>query len=226
MLTEGAHAAEFLISEANGARSRENIVILGGVDPNPRVLTAGMVLGRRLTGSATATANAGNTGTGAVGTITVAGAVKQGIYRVIFIEPATNAGVFEVEDPDGIPLGQGNVGAVFAKGGLSFTIADATDFVAGDGFAIQVTNVAAKWLQYDPAGTLGEQVAAGILRADVTAPVATDVPAVAFVRDCEININEILFPNVGITVPLRLNAIAQLKKQGIILRGGEGDGLI
>lgn len=224
MLTEGRHAAEFLISEANGARSRENVLILGGVDPDPRVLTAGMVLGRRITGSATATANAGNTGTGSVGSLTVAGPVKQGLYKVIFIEPAANAGVFEVEDPDGIMIGQGNVAVAFSKGGLGFTISDATDFVAGDGFSIQVTNLDSLWLQYDPAGTLGEQVAAGVLRADVTAPVETSVPAVVFVRDCELNINEVTFPTVGITVAQRLNAIAQLRKQGIILRGGEGDG--
>ena len=91
-------------------------------------------------GSAVATADAGNTGNGAMGAITVGAGAKAGTYRLEIIEAAANAGTFGVWDPDGIMVGTGNVASAFSGGGLSFTLADgATDFVAGDGFAIVVT---------------------------------------------------------------------------------------
>ncbi|NOR64557.1 MAG: head decoration protein [Candidatus Scalindua sp.] len=41
MLTEGQHAGEFIVSEANGSRSRDKITVLMG-----EVLVAGAVLGK------------------------------------------------------------------------------------------------------------------------------------------------------------------------------------
>lgn len=45
-LTEGRHAAEFILSEANGHRSRENVTILGGSAGTGTTLAAGTVLGK------------------------------------------------------------------------------------------------------------------------------------------------------------------------------------
>jgi hypothetical protein len=87
-----------------------------------------------------ATAFAGNTGNGAMGAITATTGAKPGNYSLVIIEPAANAGTFQVEDPDGVFVGRGTVGVAFSAGGLAFTLADgATDFVAGDGFTIAVT---------------------------------------------------------------------------------------
>ncbi len=86
-------------------------------------------------------AKAGNTGDGVLTLANPAfgAGVKAGVYQAVFIEPATNAGAFIVEDPDGIQVGEGNVGVAF-DGVVKFTIADgATDFVAGDGFDVTVT---------------------------------------------------------------------------------------
>jgi hypothetical protein len=47
-LTEGTHAAEFLLSEAPGFRSREAVVLA----PNAAVLKAGQLLGRVTVGGA------------------------------------------------------------------------------------------------------------------------------------------------------------------------------
>ena len=89
---------------------------------------------------AAATAFAGNTGNGAMGSITVSAGAKIGTYKLLITEPASNVGNFIVEDPDGVIIGQGDVAAAFSAGGLAFTLADgSTDFAAGDGFNIAVT---------------------------------------------------------------------------------------
>lgn len=98
-----------------------------------RVLTRVLV-----SGTGTATANAGNTGTGTVGTVTVGATALIGTYKVTVEQAVTNAGLFTVFAPNGQSVGAGQVGSVFSGGGLSFTISDATDFVVGDGFSIVV----------------------------------------------------------------------------------------
>jgi hypothetical protein len=91
------------------------------------------------TGTAVVTADS-NTGNGTFGAVTVSAGAKVGTYRVVITEPASNAGTFSVEDPDGIQIGEGTVAVAFSAGGLAFTIADgATDFVAGDSWTIAVT---------------------------------------------------------------------------------------
>jgi len=170
--TETPHAGEFLVSEAEGTRSRRAITVLAD-----QVLKAGAIIGFLLgatalagantgngamgaitvgaqvekgayvlkiteaqtgLGAATPAAAAGNTGgSGTIGAVTV-GAAKKGVYKVVCIEPASNAGKFTVEDPDGITVGVATVAVEFVGGGLTFTIADATDFVAGDSFTITV----------------------------------------------------------------------------------------
>src|SRR5690348_803786 len=105
ILTEGRHTGDFILSEANGIRSRENVTVLSGED-----LTAGSIVGKTTTGGAAqATANAGNTGNGAMGAITVSGRAKEGTYKLFITEPGTNVGNFIVEDPDGELVGQGDV---------------------------------------------------------------------------------------------------------------------
>lgn len=48
-LTEGPHAAEFILSEANGQRSRENVTLEGGFT-DAGVIVAGTVLGKLTSG--------------------------------------------------------------------------------------------------------------------------------------------------------------------------------
>lgn len=212
--TEGKYAGEAIVSEANGTRSRDAIVVASGSG----ILSAMTVLGRTLTGAgAVAAAFAGNTGNGAMGAITVSGAAKQGVYKLVVTEPAANAGAFIVEDPDGKFVGRGNVAAVFNVGGLSFTLADgATDFVAGDGFNITVSGGSVKFGEFDPAATDGTGTAAAILYDGVDAT-AADVAAVAFVRDCEVNKAELAFVGTP-TDDQKAAAYADLAKRNIIVR--------
>jgi len=100
----------------------------------------GCVLATQETYEAASAAYAGNTGNGTMGTVTVSAGAKLGVYKLTITEPGSNIGAFEVEDPDGVLAGVGDVAAAFSAGGLAFTLADgATDFVAGDGFNITVT---------------------------------------------------------------------------------------
>lgn len=91
-------------------------------------------------GTAAGAAVAGGTGNGTITAApTVGAAAKAGVYRLTCIEPATDLGKFQVEDPDGIVIGVATVGTEFTTH-LTFTIADgSTDFVAGDSFTITVT---------------------------------------------------------------------------------------
>lgn len=211
-LTESSHPGEFLVSEANGTRSRELVTIDTGV------LAAGTVLAKITKGAATGAAVAGNTGNG---TITAAPAMtasaKAGVYRATCIEPGTNVGEFLITDPDGINLGVAVVAVEFSGGGLTFTIADgSTDFAAGDEFTITVAAGSGKYVQFNQDGTNGSEVACAVLY-DAVDATDGDVEEVAIVRDAEVNGEELTWP-ADIEAGEKTAAIAQLAAAGIIVR--------
>lgn len=130
--TEVWHNGGFLVSEANGHLSREQIILKSGMK-----YLAGMVLGKVLSGStATAAALGTNTGNGTFGTITLVSVLTQiGNYDVTF----TAATDFTVTAPNG-QTATGEAGTAFASLGIGFTItAGTTAMEAGDGFTIAVT---------------------------------------------------------------------------------------
>ena len=182
-------AGGFMVSEANNFRSRDKAVMLSGQD-----LDAGHVLGKTLVGAtATATAAAGNTGNGTMGAITVTAAARNGTYQLVITEPGADVGEFDVQDPRGALIGQGTVASAFSAGGLAFTLADgATDFAAGDRFDILVVGGTEKFKEYNPANTDGSQVPVAISwdRYDAT---AADVVGAVVARDCEVNIEELVW---------------------------------
>lgn len=138
VFTEGRHAAEFLLSEDNGNRSRENAMIANSVD-----VIAGAVLIRTATTNAPAVGTPVFAGTGN-GAMTLASpaygvGARQGTYRVQLIDEAANLGDFEVIRPDGTIDGIATVGVAYV-GQIKFTIADgATDFTSPAVFAVPVT---------------------------------------------------------------------------------------
>lgn len=219
LLSEGKYVGDWLKGEQQDPTdySREAITILAGSGAD-RVLTSGMVLGKITKGAATPTADAGNTGNGTIGTVTVGASAKAGTYRLVCIEPATNAGKFSVEDPDGINVGVATVAVAFTGGGLTFTIADgSTDFVSGDGFSIAVAAGSGKWVQIEDAGTDGSEDAAGILYISATAPNGVDKKAVAIVRNAVVSANGITWPS-DFDANEKAAAIAQLATLGILVR--------
>lgn len=196
----------FILNEATGNRSRENIVLTqSGTE-----VVSGQVITQ--TGDAattgTATATAGNTGNPTFGTISVGAAGKPGVYKLTF----TAATKFTVEDPDGVTIGNGTTGVAFSKQGVGFTLtAGGTPAVAGDEWSITVAAGTSKWVPYTANGAAGP--AMGILYNYL--PTKTgDSKAVAFVRDAELNRFEL--------TGLDAAAEADLKKLGLIVRGTAG----
>ncbi len=219
VMTETNRAGDWLKHERDARYSREQITILAGSGAD-RVLTSGMVLGKITKGAATPAAVAGNTGDGTIGAVTVGAAAKPGVYRLVCIEPATDAGKFSVEDPDGIEVGVATVAVAFSGGGLGFTIADgAADFVAGDAFTITVAAGSGKCVQIEDAGTDGSEDAAGLLLLDTTAPDGVDALAVAIVRDAVVSVNGITWP-ADFDANEKAAATAQLEALGILVREG------
>ena len=183
-LTETRHAAEFVLSEASGNRSRDAITIVSGAG----IVRAGTVVGKIALGAATPAAVAGNTGNGTLASATVGAGAKAGVYRAVCIEPATDLGKFVIEDPDGITVGVATVGTQFVGGGLTFTIADgSTDFASGDAFTLTVAAGSGK---YTPAPATaaadGSNVALAVTLYEVDAA-AADRKVAAIVRDAEVN---------------------------------------
>jgi len=206
--TEGAYAGEFLLSEANGTRSREEVVIGAGSG----VLVAGTLIALITASNAlTPTADSGNTGNGTIGSVTVTSAAVTGNYLLTITEAVEDGGAFELVDPSGQVVGAGTVGQAFTGGGLTFTLsAGATDFAEGDGFTLAVQANLGEYTAYDDDGTDdGRRSASGILYASVDASV-NDVRAVGVLRDAEV-IERLL-------IGLDTNGRADLLAKGIIVR--------
>lgn len=206
--TETRRAGDFILSEASGTRSREEIT----VNATAGKLSAGTLLARiTAANAASATAGGGNTGNGTLGTVTVGNEAITGTYTLTITEAAANAGDFSVTDPNGTAIGTGTVGIAFSAGGLAFTLADgSTDFIVGDTFSIVVNAGIGEWVAYDDDGTNdGRRAATGILYGNVDATSA-DARAVAIVRDVEV-IESLL-------VGLDDNGKADLLALGIVAR--------
>lgn len=214
-LTEGRHAAEFVLSEASGSRSRESITIVSGAG----VVVAGTVLGKIAVGTATPAAVAGNTsGSGTIASVAVGAGAKVGVYRVVCIEPATNLGKFTVEDPDGITVGVATVATEFVGGGLTFTITDATDFVSGDAFTITVAAGSGKYTPAPYAAVAnGSNVAVAISLYTVDATSA-DVAVSAIVRSAEVNGNILTYESTNDDATKKGTKNTMLASLGIIVR--------
>jgi len=156
-LTEKVRNYEFIIEPASGDRSFEEVT----VDATGAELLPGAVLGKVTVGTATAAAQAGNTGNATSSAVTVGTKAKPGVYVVEF----TAATTFFVTDPDGVQIGNGVTGTAFSvTDHIDFTItAGGTPMVAGDGFNITVAAGSGKYVAYDAAATNGAAKVAGIL---------------------------------------------------------------
>lgn len=215
-LTEPFHAGGYIVSEANGHRSRETVTIKSGAD-----LLAGTVLGKITTGAQSVgapAAFASNAGDGSPGTFTADAGAPAGDYKIVFIEPVTNLGTFQVFKPDGTLDGTGKVGTAY-NGSINGTIADGTnDFVAGDGFTVTVSYAAGsgKYAIHDPSASDGTQNAIAILYADAAAASADKVATIT-ARDTEVNASELVWKS-GMTDNQKTAATTALAAYGIIAR--------
>lgn len=208
-LTSFPRLADFLVSEANNQRSRENIVV---TQSGAEVKSGSLLTKLGDTGTAAFAMDAGSTGNPTAGTITVTAPAKPGVYRIIFRSATT----FDVEDPDGIIVDNGATGVAFNAGGLAFTLtAGGTPAVAQDTAKITVAVGNGKYAPYTASGAAGP--ADAVLYNYLPAKTG-DSKAVAFVRDCEVNRH-------GLT-GLDATGESGLAAKGIIVRGTAGLGKV
>lgn len=197
---------------------RESLPLLAGAGAT-RIVEIGTILALVSATAVQAAAAAGNTGNGAM-TLSdpaVGVGVVPGIYQAICIEPATDAGTFEVFDPAGVSIGTATVGVEF-DGPVKFTIADgATDFAAGDAFTITVPegDTAVEW---DPDAEDASSIAAAVAISRGTAPDGVAGTILALARGPAIvSVDGIAWPD-GVTADQKAAALAALKARGIIGR--------
>lgn len=214
LTVEAKNVGDWLVyDQAPYSRSKRTILAGSSAD---RVLTNGMVLGKATLGAATPAAVGDLSGKGTIATATVTNLAKPGVYTVEIIKAATNAGDFELRDPDGNVVGLGTVAAAFSKAGLAFTVTDGgTDFEVGDQFTITVAAGSGKFVQIDFAGETGIEDAAGILYDDVTAPDGVDAVGTVVERHAVIDLSQLTWP-AGATTPQKATAQAQLEAKGFV----------
>ena len=217
VLTEGRHAAEFVLSEGEGMISRDNIKIAA-----EQTIVPGTVLGMRAVVADVAIAQA-SAGTGD-GVLTIAdpavnSKVKDGVYTVVCTGVAANAGNFRVEDPNGKHIGDAAVGVAFNKE-IKFTIADgAADFVVGDAFSITVEAEASdfEYGAHDPVAIDGLEEAKAIALYMSTSGVGVTAEISAITRLSEVN-GKLLTWDADITDAQKADGVQALANHNIIVR--------
>jgi len=133
-LTETNHAAEFMVSEAEGYRSRAAVTVLSGQD-----LGAGAVLGTVSLAQAAAPVPAiVGTGSGLMSALTFGPLVQVGSYVITLLATSATA-AFSVVAPDGTALPNGAVGTAYVSDHLSFLISDGGTMTVDDAYTVAVT---------------------------------------------------------------------------------------
>jgi hypothetical protein len=174
--------------------------------------------------SVTATAAAGNTGTGSIGTVTATGKAKRGTYTITIIKAATNAGDFIVRDPSNNVIGYGTVAVAYSNE-LAFTLADATDFVVGDSFSVEVVGDY-KYKMVEATATDGSAKACAIYISakdgsfsESSIAATTDTSVIALIRGAAIVGKETLTYGASIdTAAEKTKMYSELESVGIICR--------
>lgn len=215
VLTESLHAGDFMVSEAPGRLSRQQVTIGAAV-------TTGLVLGVATKGmgtfaAAAGVAGSGNTGNGTMGTPSAGTGAQAGSYRAVAIAALE----WEVFDPSGTLLGVAADATAFSNQ-VGFTITHgATAFVAGDTFTVAVTETdpsdAGQYLPLSLSATDGTENAAGVSWDNYTPPSGGTMNGVIIARSAEVK-------GVGLTYPSGANSTqiaainAQLAALDIIVR--------
>jgi len=208
--SESNYLGDVLKYEAPNLFSRDEVTLTAGN------LALGAVVGRKA--PAVTVTPGTNTGNGVMGTVTLGPAALPGNYVLTCKTKVTNAGVFSVVDPRGLPLPDLTVAVAYAGDHINCTLADgSTDFEVGDKFTIAVS-VASEIGEFNPAASDGLQFAAGVLVEAVDASAAAK-QTVIIARDAIVSRPALVW-KTGATAPQKALAIAQLKTLGILVREG------
>lgn len=194
--------ADFILSEASGQRSRDNV----HVRQSGAEVKSGALLVADTVGSVDFAMDEDATGNPTISATSASALAAEGVHTIEF----TSATAFKVKDPSGAQIGTaGALGTAFSAAGVGFTLtAGTTAAVAGDKATLQVVPADDSYLPYAGTGT-----AVAILYSHL--PAATGLAtAVAFTRDCEVKRSAL----TGLTAA----AEDDLKKVGIKVRGNVG----
>jgi len=206
---EGERRGGYLVTEANGTRSREAGKLAVGNN-----LVAGTVLGQ-ISDAKTPVADGENVGDGTAGAVTLGTDAINGAYVVTCTAEAVDGGTFSVVAPNGEALADLTVAVAYVSSHINLTIADgAEDFDVGDIFTIDV--IFGEYALHDPDLSDGSQTAVAILYDNVDAS-TVEQKCVVSVRDCEVNEKELTF-KTDMTEVNQASALASLKTVGIIAR--------
>lgn len=190
--------ADFVLAEASGQRSRDNV----HVRQSGAAVKSGSLLVQDTVGGVNFAMDEDATGNPTISATSVSTLATEGVYVVEF----TSATAFKVTDPAGTNIGTGALGTDFSTADLGFTLtAGGTAAVAGDTATLQVIHADDNYLPYTGTGT-----AVAILYSHL--PAATGLKAaVAFTGDCEVKRSAL----TGLTAA----AEDDLKTVGIKVRG-------
>lgn len=174
--------------------------------------------------STTAPTVIGGTGTGTIASLALGPDAMPGNYRVINRVVVANGGDFEVIAPDGASLGRFLMGtgsgqsATFTSRQITFTLTDATDFIAGNYFDVCVFNQLAggKAVAWDPTTFDGRHRVAGILFDAVNASSA-DTPGVAVTTQAIVRKSALSW-GASITAAEKDSAYKEMLALGLIAR--------
>jgi hypothetical protein len=217
ILTEGGHAGEFILSEAEFGRSRDNLTVAVS-----QTLVPGQVLGAKVTvANATAVASADTGNTASSGTIAMedpalTSTAKNGRY----VGVASAATKVDWTDPDGQQIGVSTHGTAFTKGGISVKItAGGTPNVVGDLFYVDVGVEPGdmEYVAYNQDGTDGSQIAKAIAYDGVVTSASATAKIAGITRAAQVKGVELEWPS-DITAAEKALGYSQLAEQGIIVR--------
>jgi len=211
-INEPARTGGFLVSEANGYRSRGQGLLASG-----QVLAPGTVLGRVTHGAVTVAALAGNHGNGSIGAVSLGAGVSAGVYRAVCIGAVAGGGRFLITAPGGPVLGVAVVGTAFSGGGLGLTVAaGGTDFAGGDSFTLTVAAGSGQLRRWHPDAVDGSEVAAAVLWAP--ADTSDGERRVTIIeRDAELNGQRLAWADDA-SADDRAAGVRQLAALGLIVR--------
>lgn len=175
----------------------------------------GTVLAKKDRAVGTPAYDAGNTGDGTVGSITLGDDAKIGDYTLRCTAESANAGTFEVIDPDGNKLDDATVGVAFTSDQINFTIADGDeDWDVDDVITIPVEAGNGKYQGYDPDAVNGLQRACAILAEAVTVGASADENANIW-KAGYFRKDDLTWTHTGITAAEKNAAYADLEALGI-----------
>lgn len=181
----------------------------------------GVIMAKLLVSAGTVTPDVGNTGDGTVTNFDLApgGPPIPGNWNFECTYAVTEGGVFKLEDPNGeivadnitLRVGSGLI-TNLSIAGLKFDVTDgATDFVAGDKFALNVVDEESKWVPWVEDAFDGSGDAQGVLPIELTSAGAEDFNRRMFVEGW-VNFEK-LSVQAGGAVPQK--ALDQLRDWGI-----------